>query len=83
MELIMSDYHPVYIEEALLMQITEVICRKMDEKKISVKEMAAKLGWSHSCFRKILRGDKELNLSQIAHIYSILEINEDEYFGGK
>jgi AraC-like DNA-binding protein len=73
-------HDPVYIREGLLMSIFEVICKKMKQQRLSVKQFAAKLGWSHSYLLKIFRGEKELTLKKIAYMYSVLKIDESEYF---
>ncbi|MBN1590044.1 MAG: helix-turn-helix transcriptional regulator [Pirellulales bacterium] len=59
--------------EALTIEITELICQMMQEKRISRKQLAELLGKSKGRVSQMLNGECNLTLRTVADICTVLE----------
>jgi transcriptional regulator with XRE-family HTH domain len=61
-------YHPQFILEGILIDITEQIVSLMEEKKMSRIKLAEKLKCSPAYITKLLRGDQNLTVKKLVEI---------------
>jgi transcriptional regulator with XRE-family HTH domain len=59
--------------EALTIEVTELICQMMQEKKISRKQLAELLGKSKGRISQMLNGECNLTLQTVADMFTVLE----------
>lgn len=64
-----------YILETVILQVTEKICRKMDEKGINRKKLAELLEVSPAAITKILNGNSNYTLKTLLSFASALELD--------
>lgn len=63
----------LYFREDLIFDVTEAICRIMDEKGISKAELAEIAGVSKSNITQLLSGDQNMRLTTIADLLFALD----------
>ncbi len=59
---------PVYWEEVLILELTEDIWKLMQEKKLSQRKLAKKLGTSEAYISKVLNGSENLSIKSIVKL---------------
>ena len=74
-EKLMSDEEgrKLYFREDLIFEITEAICKVMDEKHISKAELSRLAGVSKSNITQLLSGDQNMRLSTVADLLYALD----------
>ena len=74
-EKLMSDEEgrKLYFREDLIFEITEAICKVMDEKHISKAELSRIAGVSKSNITQLLSGDQNMRLSTVADLLYALD----------
>ncbi len=72
---LMSDEkgRKLYFREDLIFEITEAICKVMDEKHISKAELSRLAGVSKSNITQLLSGDQNMRLSTVADLLYALD----------
>jgi predicted transcriptional regulator len=63
----------LYFREDLIFEITEAICKVMDEKHISKAELSRLAGVSKSNITQLLSGDQNMRLSTVADLLYALD----------
>ena len=78
-EKLMSDEEgrKLYFREDLIFEITEAICKVMDEKHISKAELSRLAGVSKSNITQLLSGDQNMRLSTVADLLYALDSKLD------
>lgn len=67
------DGQRLYFREDLIFEVTEEICRIMDEKGVSKAELAEIAGVSKSNITQLLSGDQNMRLTTIADLLFALD----------
>jgi antitoxin component HigA of HigAB toxin-antitoxin module len=61
--------YPEMLErETLECDTTECICKAMDEKNLTCKQLADKVGWSKKKLKRVLSGDISITVRQLARL---------------
>ncbi len=78
-EKLMSDEEgrKLYFREDLIFEITEAICKVMDEKDISKAKLSRLAGVSKSNITQLLSGDQNMRLSTVADLLYALDSKLD------
>ena len=63
----------LYFREDLIFEITEEICKVMDEKQVSKAELSRLAGVSKSNITQLLSGDQNMRLSTVADMLYALD----------
>jgi transcriptional regulator with XRE-family HTH domain len=73
---LMSDHEGrrLYFREDLIFEITEVICRTMQEKGVSKTQLAKLLNVSKSNITQLLSGDHNMRLTSVADLLYALDV---------
>jgi transcriptional regulator with XRE-family HTH domain len=68
-----AEASPDYWRELAIIELTEGLCRRMEEKKISRAELARRLGTSRAYVTKLLGGDANFTLTTMVKLAMALE----------
>lgn len=63
-----AESSPDYWREAVIIQFTEGLCRRMEEKKISRAELARRLGTSRAYVTRLLGGEPNFTLGTMVKL---------------
>ncbi|MFA5479617.1 MAG: helix-turn-helix transcriptional regulator [Candidatus Muiribacteriota bacterium] len=64
----------VFLKEGYVIKITEIICKKLREKKWTQKKLAQEMNVSEAYIAKMLNGNNNFTFSTLAKISSVLGI---------
>ncbi|MDD3580264.1 MAG: helix-turn-helix transcriptional regulator [Desulfobacca sp.] len=67
-----DQFNRLMAQEDLIMEVTETLCKLMQEKGVSRTELAARLGKSKGFISQVLNGGRNLTLRTIADIAEVL-----------
>ena len=65
----------IYNREGLLIEITELICEVIQEKEISRKELARKMGKKKKWLNDILNGTRYISIKTVSDIFFAIDKN--------
>ena len=65
----------IYNREGLLIEITELICKVMQEREISKKELARKMGKKKKWLNDILNGTRYISIKTVSDIFFAIDKN--------
>jgi transcriptional regulator with XRE-family HTH domain len=68
-----AESSPDYWRELAIIELTEGLCRRMEEKKISRAELARRMGTSRAYVTKLLGGDANFTLTTMVKLAMALE----------
>ncbi|HSF42148.1 MAG TPA: helix-turn-helix transcriptional regulator [Thermoanaerobaculia bacterium] len=63
-----AESSPDYWREAAIIEFTEGLCRRMEEKKISKAELARRMGTSRAYITRLLGGDANFTLGTMVKL---------------
>jgi transcriptional regulator with XRE-family HTH domain len=66
------EFRKLLAQEELILEVTESICKLLEEEKVSRKELADRLGKSKGFVSQLLNGGRNLTLRTVADILHVL-----------
>jgi transcriptional regulator with XRE-family HTH domain len=66
------EFRKLLAQEELILEVTETICKLLENEKVSRKELADRLGKSKGLVSQLLNGGRNLTLRTVADILHVL-----------